>query len=149
MKKTLIAVTAVMLVVGVIAYILLMQVTNLPEYALKQMVEEVSANGIDAIEPHLTSGMKDAYNFVAEIANNPLVKMISRSSIGTKVYSALNETKAWDWTVQSIRRGINSADITIAVSAAEFKGNLDIDMVRVQGEWFIQDISIPVTSWVF
>lgn len=149
MKKTLIAIIAGVLVLGAIAFIVLLQVENLPEYALKQIVEEVNEKGIDAIEPHLTSSMKQAYGFVTEIVKNPLVKLIGKSNMGAKVYSALNETKAWDWAVQNIKRSKNTADITISLSAAEFKGNLDIDMVRIQGEWFIQDISIPVTSWVF
>ena len=48
-----------------------------------------------------------------------------------------------------IGREIDTDDITIAVSTVEFINKMDYSVVCVQDKWFIQNILIPVTNWVF
>lgn len=149
MKKTLIILVAIVTLMGLVAGGVYYYVTNLPQYALQQMVKEVEENGISAIEPHLTSSMKKMYQTVSKIAQNPLVKLVAKSDLGAKFLSLLDQGKELTWNLRDVKRGNGTTDISLSVTDGKYSGSIDVNMVFENGKWYIQDVSIPTTEWLF
>ena len=94
-------------------------VLNMPEIALKRMANEVSREGPEALETHLTSRALLKYRLAMKAYHLPL----TRKAAG-------------------LVSGRGQAEAFMKVSCAGLTGTVRLNMVRVAGVWMICDLKL-------
>lgn len=151
MRKRTICKIIVLVVIGVIARGVYLHVTSLPDYKLNEIVNEVRQEGIEAVEPYLDSSLKKAYQTAAAIVNAPVsqVQEINAAMRDSKIWSLFKGFESWKWNLKDIEYGKNTVSFVIEIAGEGFCGDINLIMVQKDSEWLIEDISIPVASWLF
>ena len=151
MRKRTICKIIVLVVIGIIAGGVYLHVTSLPEYTLNEIVNEVRQEGIEAVEPYLGSSLKKTYRTAVAVINNPISQILSITGVtqDIEILSLLNQYESWNWNLKDIEHGKNTASFLIGIEGEDFCGDINLVMAKKGNKWLIEDISIPVVSWLF
>lgn len=149
-KQVLLIVAAAALVAVLVGGVVLYSLLTSPQYALKKMVDDVQANGVQAIEPHLTGSAEKMYSAVYDFTQNSLVQLVSRVTDAQKILGILNgESGSWEYTLDNVKTTGSNSSVTLHIQGGSFSGNLNIEMQKIKGSWKISDVSVPIGSWIF
>ena len=146
-KKTAIMIAAVLLAC-IAAGCACAYVGNLPEYTLSRMAEGIRTEGIEAIEPYLGSNLKEIFGAVKSVINHPLARLASGTDAGMRILQMLEQGTDWEWEMRDICHGADSAVITLDIRGNGFSGAVGLNMQRIGGKWFLEDISVPAAGWI-
>ncbi len=151
MKKTvLILIVAVVFTAACIGGFLVWRKLTSAEAALNRMIGEVRASGIDALEPHLTGSALTVFEKLRQASRNPVVRLLSVSGLTDRAASVLGgASSSFTAVLKDIRHGSGTASVTLTLSSGSFSEDVSIEMVLLDREWKICDLSVPVTDWIF
>lgn len=84
-------------IIGMGAY-----VTNTPEYALKEMIDDVNASGMDGLYPHLTGETRATIDDVSSVTEISIVNTIVSFNSQSKYVRVLkSEIQEIQWTLMT------------------------------------------------
>ena len=157
-KKTWIIHLCILLLIAGVVYLAL----ESPEFALYQMKTDFQAGGFEAVLPHLTH---EAYEKILPVlqttekikqfSESDIIKKIGELSITQWIMDQLNikdtmaafvhqlnmYTHEIFWDVESIIRNHEKANVTLRFDFnEEFCGSIDLELVRISGNWMINDL---------
>ena len=125
--------------------------TSSPEYALKQTIDDIQANGTEGLKEHLTDDLRGTVEVLQEIAENPLVSLVisTLDADDTLVY-LLSEIRETQWSVDDAMRSRDKAEAVLRYNCRDqLIGTIPIRMIRENGQWKISGIGIPRIESVF
>lgn len=120
-------------------------VTNTPEYALKEMIDDVNASGMDGLYPHLTGEARTTIDAVSSVADNnifnTIVGFISQSEYVGVLKSEIQEIQ---WSVSDVLKSKDNASVILSFNYDDkLVGTIELSMVREDGEWKIDGLEFP------
>ncbi|MBQ8110564.1 MAG: hypothetical protein IJ124_10430 [Clostridia bacterium] len=147
MKKWMIVVVAV-LVVGAIGALVIGNLLNSPEYALKKMVDDINANGFFAIRPYLSDSLQGALDKLKTASTGLSLLGKVTGATGSEALGFLQDTVgSLDWSLGPVTRGGSDANVTLNVSGEAFTGEITLVMTKSGGNWVISNLSVPLVGW--
>ena len=157
---------------GLIAGIYIASRLGSPEYALKKAVDDVKANGIDALEAHMTP---EAWNTVGtavdaakvvggvgetveDLTGKAFSFFTGRSRSGENSESSsgdseeqsalsrlIDRVKDVNFTWTGTKKNGHDANVTIQFNWMDkMTGHFDVTMHKSKGKWLISGITMPV-----
>ncbi|MBR6185536.1 MAG: hypothetical protein IKQ41_04680 [Clostridia bacterium] len=149
-KRWVMIALAATLVAVLVGGFVLYTVLNSPQYTLKKIADEVKANGVKAVEPHLTGNALKAYNKVYDISQNFVVQLVTSLTDIHKVVDLLDgKSGPWEYKLGDTKTSGSNSSVTIHIIGSSFSGDLNLEMKKESGSWKISDVAIPIASWIF
>lgn len=120
-------------------------VTNTPEYALKEMIDDVNASGMDGLYPHLTGEARATIDAVSSVTGNSIfntiVGFISQSEYVSVLKSEIQEIQ---WEVDDVLKSKDNTSVILSFNYDDkLVGTIELSMVREDGEWKIDGLEFP------
>lgn len=145
-KKVLAIILTVCMVIALAAVGAGLYVKNTPQYALKEMIEDVQASGLEGLYPHLTSGARETVDGIFSVTESGLLGKVVGALSGSEYISALkSEIKEIQWDVKDVLKSKDRAAVILSFHyLEEFKGTIQLSMVKEDHEWKIEGINLPV-----
>lgn len=143
MKKGLIIILCILLALALIGGGVVWYITNLPEYALIKMCEEVKISGFSAVEAHLTEDANKKIDPIRKITSNTIVSSILSFLSSENDYASIliEKAKEIEWTVGDILKNQRKASVTIGFNYDDkMIGKIDLELLKIEGEWKINDL---------
>lgn len=141
-KKLLVAILVfiIFLIIGICIYVI-----NTPEYALKEIIDDVNTSGIDGLYPHLTGDAKKTIDTVSTITDNnsinAIVGFVSKSEYVGTLKSKIQEIH---WNISKVLKDGKNASVIMAFNYDDkLIGTIELLMVRVNGKWKIEGLEFP------
>ena len=148
MKKALLIIGSILaliaiIIVGVGAYII-----NSPEYALKEIIEDVNDRGMEGLHPHLTVEARETIDAVSSVRKSDLFNatmgFISKSEYVSVLKSEIQEIQ---WEVDDVLKSKKNAEIILSFNYKnKLIGTIELSMIREEGEWKISGLEFPEFS---
>ena len=145
MKKALVITLSIVVLVAAVLIEIGFYITNTPEYALKEMIDDVTASGMDGLHPHLTGEARETIDAVSSVADNALFNTIV-GLIGQSEYVGIlkSEIKEIQWGVSEVLKSKGNASVTLSFNYEDkLVGTIELSMVREDGEWKIDGLEFP------
>lgn len=145
MKKTILIFCSVVLLLAVVVGGLSLYIVNTPEYALKNIIEDVNDSGMEGLIPHLTGKAKDTLNTVSSVAESDLFNTIM-GFINQNDYIGVlkSEIQEIHWGVDDVLKSRENAAVILSFNYKDkLIGTIEISMIREEGEWKIDSIEFP------
>ena len=146
MKKTLGVLVAIMLIGAIACGGAFAIINNSPQYALKIMIDEVTEFGLEGLMPHLTGEARDVIDSLAQVSDNTILNTIMGTlNIDNYVGTLKSKISEIDWSIGNILRNKERANVYLDFNYDnKLVGEIELDMIREDGEWKICDIGFPV-----
>lgn len=145
MKKKISVAVIIFLLLAVVAAGAGISIRNSPEYALLTMAKEVKASGMEGLEPYLTGEVLATVEQIDTLSENKVVGAIS-SILNAEHYMERLKTELvqMEWELDDIRKSSGQAQISLGFNYKDtLTGTISLTMVREDGEWKINGISLP------
>lgn len=145
MKKVILIISSVVLLLVVIVGGFGLYIVNTPEYALKNIIEDVKASGMAGLAPHLTGKAKETLDAVSSVTEsslfNTIMGFIDQSDYVGVLKSEIQEIQ---WGVDDVLKSKENAAVILSFNYKDkLIGTIEISMVRREGEWKIDSIEFP------
>lgn len=145
MKKTFLIAISIVALIAVTIIGMGVYVTNTPEYALKEMIDDVNASGMDGLYPHLTGEARAIIDAVSSVTENSIfntiVGFISQSEYVGVLKSEIQEIQ---WEVDDVLKSKDNASVILSFNYDDkLIGTIELSMVREDGEWKIDGLEFP------
>ena len=145
MKKILLITMSILVLIATTGIGLGVYITNTPEYALKEIFDDVNTSGIEGLYPHLTDEASATINTVSSVVDNnifnTIVGFINQSEYADVMKSEIREIK---WSVSDILKGNEHASVILSFSYDDnVVGIIELSMIREDGEWKIDGLKFP------
>ena len=145
MKKALFITISIVALIAATIIGMGIYVTNTPEYALKKMIDDVNASGMDGLYPHLTGEARSTVDDVSSVTENnifnTIVGFIGRSEYAGVLKSEIQEIK---WEVDDVLKSKENAAVVLSFNYEDkLIGTIEISMIREEGEWKVDSIEFP------
>lgn len=145
MKKALFITISIVALIATTIIGMGVYVTNTPEYALKEMIDDVNASGIDGLYPHLTGEARATIDAVSSVTENSIfntiVGFIGQSEYAGVLKSEIQEIK---WEVDDVLKSKENAAVVLSFNYEDkLIGRIEISMIREEGEWKVESIEFP------
>ena len=122
---------------------------NSPEYTLWKMSKDVAESGVDGLMPYLTDEAKETVNSITALVENPVAGAIIGFLGSGGDSDVVTKLKEMDWELVDMLKGKGRADAVLGFNYNDqYKGQIEINMVQVNGEWKINGIQLPNTKAV-
>lgn len=148
MKKALRIIIPIVLVLALLIGGFLIYFIHTPEFALLKTMYDVKKHGLDGLEKHLTeNGAKivSPIKKVANIMDNAWVdKILSLFTSSDTDYMSLLVEKASEvkWSLEDIVKSKGTATVVIGFNYHDkITGTVDLGMLKVDGDWKIDNLS--------
>lgn len=145
-KKLIIVFIIVALVVGGLYVV--------PLFTLRRMCNEVSSDGIAALQPYLSEELQKPFSLLmtashgAALAGSAIRLFTGNSSSVNAVFGLLQDKTAnIKWSVSSFMRTLNAANAGLKISGKDFSGTIDLILKKQNGKWVITNMAIPLLGW--
>lgn len=142
MKKKLIAILLIVVLIagGAGAYVL--SRLHSPEYAVRKTVDDITANGIDALEGHVTAEVWGTVSDVLKVIRNPITQAVTGVVADLTDYDAIAELveglKNTKWTLSDTMKGKENASVLLHFESGEkLSGTVRVDLLKQSGKWLI------------
>lgn len=145
MKKALFITISIMALIAATIIGMGVYVTNTPEYALKEMIDDVNASGMDGLYPHLTGEARTTINAVSSVTENNIFNTIV-GFIGQSEYVGVlkSEIQEIEWEVDDVLKSKENAAVVLSFNYEDkLIGTIEISMIREEGEWKIDRLEFP------
>lgn len=145
MKKALFITISIVALIAATIIGMGIYVTNTPEYALKEMIDDVNASGMDGLYPHLTGEARATVDAVSSVTENnifnTIVGFIGQSEYAGVLKSEIQEIK---WEVDDVLKSKENAAVVLSFNYEDkLIGTIEISMIREEGEWKVDSIEFP------
>ena len=145
MKKAFLVTISIVALIAVTIIGMDVYVTNTPEYALKEMIDDVNASGMDGLYPHLTGEARATIDAVSSVTGNSIfntiVGFISQSEYVSVLKSEIQEIQ---WEVDDVLKSKDNASVILSFNYDDkLVGTIELSMVREDGEWKIDGLEFP------
>lgn len=156
--KIIIIVSAVLAVLIAVAIGVFMYIKASPEWALKEIISDVKADGIDGLKAHSTDSFCKKIDKIENYAKEKGIGTSdedeeegSKSRLdllkdSAKEYFAarlLTRIKDIDWSLEDIKKSKKSADVVISFDySKDLNGTFEINMIKEGGKWKINDVDL-------
>lgn len=145
MKKALFITISIVALIATMIIGMGVFVTNTPEYALKEMIDDVNASGMDGLYPHLTGEARTTIDAVSSVTEsnifNTIVGFIGQSEYVGVLKSEIQEI---EWEVDDVLKSKENAAVVLSFNYEDkLIGTIEISMIRKEGEWKIDSIEFP------
>ena len=145
MKKAFLITISIVALIAITIIGMGVYVTNTPEYALKEMVDDVNASGMDGLYPHLTGEARATIDAVSSVTENSffntIVGFISQSEYVGVLKSEIQEIQ---WEVDDVLKSKENAAVVLSFNQEDkLIGTIEISMIREEGEWKIDGLEFP------
>lgn len=145
MKKALFITISIVALIAAAIIGMGVYVTNTPEYALKEMIADVNASGMEGLYPHLTDKAREKINAVSSVADNnifnTIVGFISQSEYVGVLKSKIQEIQ---WSVSDVLKSKENASVILSFNYDDrLVGTIELSMVRENDEWKIDGLEFP------
>ena len=146
MKKVILIISSIVLLLAVVIGGLSLYIVNSPEYALKNIVEDVNTSGMEGLVPHLTEKAEKTLDRVSSVTENGLVNTIMGFIDQNDYVSVLqSDIQEIQWEVDEVLKSEDNAAVILSFNYADkVIGTVEISMIRDEGEWKIDGIKFPV-----
>ena len=139
MKKALLFTIFIVALIAVMAIGIGVYVTNIPEYVLKERIDDVSNFGIDGLYSHLTGKARETIDTVSTVTENNIfnfiIGFISQSEYGAVLKSEIQEIQ---WSVSDVLKSKENASVILSFNYEDkLVGTIELSMLREEGEWKI------------
>lgn len=145
MKKVLLITLSIVVLIAVALISIGFYITNTPEYALKEMIDDVTVSGMDGLHPHLTGEARETIDAVSSVTDNALFNTIV-DLIGQSEYVGIlkSEIKEIQWGVSEVLKNKGNASVTLSFNYEDkLVGTIELSMVREDGDWKIDELEFP------
>lgn len=145
MKKTFLITTSIVALIAATIIGMGVYVTNTPEYALKEMIDDVNASGMDGLYPHLTGEARTTIDAVSSVTENNIFNTIV-GFIGQSEYVGVlkSEIQEIQWEVDDVLKSKDNASVILSFNYDDkLVGTIELSMVREDGEWKIDGLEFP------
>ena len=145
MKKTILIVSSIVVLIALIAGGAGLYIVSTPEYALKDIIEDVNTSGMDGLEPHLTGKAKETIDAVASITESELFTTIMSFVNQNNYVSVLkSEIQEIQWGVDDALKSKENAVVILSFNYEDrLIGTIEISMTREESEWKIDSLKFP------
>lgn len=145
MKKTLLITISFVVLIATTIISIGVYITNTPEYALKKMLDDVEASGMDGLYPHLTSEARATIDAVSSVVDNNIfntvVSFISQNEYMRVLKSEIREIQ---WSVSDVLKSKGNASVILSFNYDDkLVGTIELSMIREDGEWKINGLEFP------
>lgn len=145
MKKAFLVTISIVALIAVTIIGMGVYITNTPEYALKEMIDDVNASGMDGLYPHLTGEARATIDAVSSVTGNgifnTIVGFISQSEYVSVLKSEIQEIQ---WEVDDVLKSKDNASVILSFNYDDkLVGTIELSMVREDGEWKIDGLEFP------
>ena len=145
MKKAFLVTISIAALIAVTIIGMGVYVSNTPEYALKEMIDDVNASGMDGLYPHLTGEARATIDAVSSVTGNSIfntiVGFISQSEYVSVLKSEIQEIQ---WEVDDVLKSKDNASVILSFNYDDkLVGTIELSMVREDGEWKIDGLEFP------
>ncbi len=145
MKRTLLITISFIVLIASTIVSIGVYITNTPEYALKEMIDDVEASGMDGLYPHLTGEARATLDTVSSVVDNNIFNTISRF-IGQSEYVGIlkSEIQEIQWSVSDVLKSKENASVILSFNYDDkLVGTIELSMIREDGEWKIDGLEFP------
>lgn len=145
MKKALFITISIVALIAATIIGMGVYVTNTPEYALKEMIDDVNASGMDGLYPHLTGEARTTIDAVSSVTENNIFNTIV-GFIGQSEYVGVlkSEIQEIEWEVDDVLKSKENAAVVLSFNYEDkLIGTIEISMIREEGEWKIDRLEFP------
>ncbi len=145
MKKTILLTISIVVLIAITVRGIGVYITNTPEYALKEMIDDVNASGMDGLYPHLTGEARATIDTVSSVTENSIfntiVGFISQSENVGVLKSEIQEIQ---WEVDDVLKSKENASVMLSFNYDDkLVGTIELSMVREDGEWKMDGLEFP------
>lgn len=145
MKKALFITISIVALIAATIIGMGVYVTNTPEYALKEMIDDVNTSGMDGLYPHLTGEARTTIDAVSSVTENNIFNTIV-GFIGQSEYVGVlkSEIQEIRWEVYDVLKSKENAAVILSFNYEDkLIGTIEISMIREEGEWKVDSIEFP------
>lgn len=145
MKNAVLIISSITLLLALVVGGFGLYIVGTPEYALRIILEDVNAFGIEGLDAHLTGKAKAALDTLSSVTESSLFNTIMGFVNQSKYIGVLkSEIQEIHWEVGDILRGTEHAAVILHFNYQDaLIGTIEISMIREEGEWKIDDIEFP------
>lgn len=150
MKKAILITISVLVLIATTTIGLGYYVTNTPEYALKEIIDDVHDSGIEGLYPHLTGKAKTTIDAVSTVTENNIFNTIL-GFIGQSEYVSVlkSEIQEIQWSLSDVLKSKENASVILSFNYDDkLVGTIELSMVREDGEWKIDKLEFPEVTEV-
>ena len=145
MKKAFLVTSSIVALIAVTIIGMGVYITNTPEYALKEMIDDVNASGMDGLYPYLTGEARATMDAVSSVTGNgifnTIVGFINQSEYVSVLKSEIQEIQ---WEVDDVLKSKDNASVILSFNYDDkLVGTIELSMVREDGEWKIDGLKFP------
>lgn len=145
MKKALFITISIVALIAATIIGMFVYVTNTPEYALQEIIDDVNASGMDGLYPHLTGEARATIDAVSSVTENNIFNTIV-GFIGQSEYVGVlkSEIQEIEWEVDDVLKSKENAAVVLSFNYEDkLIGTIEISMIREEGEWKVDSIEFP------
>lgn len=145
MKKIILIISFLVLILAFVVGEFRIYIVNSPEYALKNIIEDVNDFGIEGLNSHVTGKAKEILNKVSSITKsslfNAIMGVINKSDYIGVLKSEIQEVH---WSIDDVKKNKKNAVVILTFNYEDkLIGKIEISMIRENGEWKIDNIEYP------
>lgn len=145
MKKMFIVLAVLVTLVSVVSGFVVVNILNSPEYALKQIVDDVRESGVKGLKPHLTGEAKKAFDYIIGISDNSILNSVI-SAFGIDEYTdiLISEMSEINWSLDDVLRNSDKANIYLGFNYKDkLIGTIVLTMIHEDNSWKICEVGFP------
>lgn len=139
MKK----IVAILLVAAILLGIGAYRAVSSPEFMLHRLSQEIAQNGFSAVEPHLTRELRQIYQHLMELVNQPWLTGLLSNDSTQALIAMMRSESALTWKLADVRKGHSTASVLVDVDSTAFDAQLSLEMIRQDGKWLISSFTLP------
>lgn len=145
MKKAFLVTISIAALIAVTIIGMGVYASNTPEYALKEMIDDVNASGMDGLYPHLTGEARATIDAVSSVTGNSIFNTIVGFISQSEYVSVLKyEIQEIQWEVDDVLKSKDNASVILSFNYDDkLVGTIELSMVREDGEWKIDGLEFP------
>lgn len=145
MRKAILILSSIVLLLAMVVGGFGIHIVNTPEYALKNIIEDVNDSGMEGLNPHMTSKAKETLDTVASVTESDLFSTIMGFINQHNYISVLkSEIQEIQWAVDDVLKSKANAAVILSFNYEDkLIGTIEISMIREEGKWMIDSIEFP------
>ena len=113
-----------------------------PEYVVEHAIMDMRTAGLEGLKPYLTDNAEKNVETIISVSNG-----VGLLTGGNKVSFLFNRLADFDWTVDEILKGSESAKAILRFSiengTEEIEGTLQLTLIKEDKEWRIDGVDMP------
>ncbi|MCR4706481.1 MAG: hypothetical protein K5746_00905 [Clostridiales bacterium] len=113
-----------------------------PEYVVEHAIMDMRTAGLEGLKPYLTDNAEKNVETIISVSNG-----VGLLTGGNKVSFLFDRLADFDWTVDEILKGSESAKAILRFSiengTEEIEGTLQLTLIKEDKEWRIDGVDMP------